>query len=200
MGSNCSPLLADLYLTWLEFDFMQKLNKEDKVLARILSFNSRYIDDIACPNVENFLEIAKQIYPDEIPLEGNKLENDHDVFLDLDICTLNSAFITKIYNKTDDFNFDVINYPFPDSNISKFIGYNTFSSQIIRYGRVCTLFKDFSFRVKNIYNKLRFRGYEDLYLTKYFFKFCCKYPDIVIKFGYTDYNEFKKACFSPSMS
>ena len=25
----CSPLLADLYLTWLEFHFMQGLNKND---------------------------------------------------------------------------------------------------------------------------------------------------------------------------
>ena len=35
MGSNCSPLLADLYLTWLEYDFMQVLHKNDKALAPI---------------------------------------------------------------------------------------------------------------------------------------------------------------------
>ena len=140
MGSNCSPLLADLYLTWLEFKYMEHLNKnkneEVQVLAKKLSQNSRYIGDIACPNVENFLEIAKDIYPDDIPLEGNNSELKRDVFLDLDIRASDKGFIIKIFNKTDDFNFDVINYPFPDSNISKSIGYNTFSSQILRFGRV----------------------------------------------------------------
>ena len=89
MGGNCSPLLADLYLTWLEFEYMENLNKnkneEEQVLVKKLSQNSRYIDDIACPNVENFLEIAKDIYPDDIPLEGNNSELKRDVFLDLDI-------------------------------------------------------------------------------------------------------------------
>ena len=106
--------------------------------------------------------------------------------------------LIKIYHKIDDFNFDVIIYPFPDSNISNFVGHNTFSSQILRFGRVCTLFTDFSFRVICMYNKLESRGYEDIYLTKYVFKFCCKYPDIVIKYGYSDFNKFKNACFSHS--
>ena len=46
MGTNCAPLLADLFLYYYEADFMQELlRKKDKKLA--ISFNStfRYIDD-----------------------------------------------------------------------------------------------------------------------------------------------------------
>ena len=69
MGGSASPLIADLYLSWLEYQYLSKLvrNKDFNLLHK-LKYNSRYIDDIITPNVENFLEIAKHIYPTEIPL------------------------------------------------------------------------------------------------------------------------------------
>ena len=197
MGSNCSPLLADLFLSMLEYQFMQKLMKKDFSLAKKLSFNARYIDDIACINIKDFTEIAKQIYPKDIPLEGNNTDYNRDVFLDLDIQVSNDRFITKVYHKIDDFNFDVVNYPFPDSNISERIGYNTFLSQVLRFGRICTKFTDFAFRVKFIYNKLKSRGYQEVSLIKYFYKFCSKYPEIMLKYQYHDFKNFKLACFCP---
>jgi len=109
MGSNCSPLLADLYLSWLEYQFMQTLMKSNFSLAKKLSHNARYIDDIACPNVENFIFIANKIYPNDIPLTSGNPDHSHDVFLDLDICISNDNFVTKIYHKIDDFNFEVVN-------------------------------------------------------------------------------------------
>ena len=101
----------------------------------------------------------------------------------------------KIYHKIDDFNFEVINFPFPDSNISEFIGYNTFLSQILRFGRVCSKFSDFAFRVNSIFNKLKLRGYQEMLLFKYFHKFCCEFPDIVMKFGFLNLKDFTIACF-----
>ena len=194
MGSNCSPLLADLYLSWLEYEFMQKLIKSDFSLAKKLSFNARYIDDIACINILNFIEIAKEIYPIEIPLNINNSDCLHDAFLDLDIRVFDNKFVTKIYHKIDDFNFNVVNYPFPDSNISLQVGYNTFTSQIIRFSRISTLFKDFAFRVKFTYNKLKVRGYDETILSKHFYKFCCRHPDIVLKYGFSNFKFFLDSC------
>ena len=196
MGSNCSPLLADLYLSWLEFQYMKKLMKKDFHLASKLSFNARYIDDIACVNIQNFKQIAKEIYPDVISLEDNDSDNSRDVFLDLDIQVLNDKFCMKVYHKIDDFKFDVVNYPFPDSNIAESIGYKTFLSQILRFGRICSKFEDFASRTKFIYKKLESRGYKDVLLVKYFYKFCCKYPEIVRKFGFNNFKDFKTACFA----
>ena len=99
MGSNCSALLADLYLSWLEYEFMQKLIKSDFSLAKKLSFNARYIDDIACINILNFIEIAKEIYPIEIPLNINNSDCLHDAFLDLDIRVFDNKFVTKFITK-----------------------------------------------------------------------------------------------------
>ena len=196
MGSNCSPLLADLYLSWLEFDYMKNLIKSDFSLAKRLSLVSRYIDDIACPNVENFISIAKQIYPKEIPLQCNDSDQNHDIFLDVDISIVNDNFVTKIYHKIDNFKFDVVNYPFPDSNICLKIGYNTFFSQLLRFYRISVLSKDFAYRVKFVYNKLTLRGYEDKHLNRCFYAFCSRNPEILSKFAFSDFKTFWTFCIT----
>ena len=56
--------------------------------------------------------------------------------LDLDIRVIDDKFVTGIYHKVDYFNFEVINYPFPQSNINSMLGYTTFHSQLIRFLRL----------------------------------------------------------------
>ena len=196
MGGNCSPLIADLYLSWLEYKYMKNLMKADFAQAKKLSSNSRYIDDIITPNITNFLDIASSIYPKELPLEINSINYLHDSFLDLDISIKDDKFITKIYHKIDLFNFEVISYPFPDSNIPCQVGYNTFLSQLIRFSRVCTLAVDFAFRTKLIYDKLVDRGYEKIGLRKYFIRFCCIASDRVCSYGYYNFSEFFDFCIA----
>ena len=91
MGGNCSPLIVDLYLSWLEFEYMSKLKNNNFALAKQVSYNSRYIDDILTPNISE--------YPSEIPLEGSTSNELHDYFLDLDINVNNKRFITKFIIK-----------------------------------------------------------------------------------------------------
>ena len=82
----------------------------------------------------------------------------------------------------DDFNFEVISYPFPDSNIHSSLGYSTFYSQLIRFYRLCNNKSDFLFRAKLIYQKLINRGYKFNILRKSFMRFTNKYP-VEIKYG-----------------
>jgi hypothetical protein len=47
MGTNCAPLLADLFLYSYESEFLQKLVKDKKIHeARAFNFTYRYIDDV----------------------------------------------------------------------------------------------------------------------------------------------------------
>ena len=50
MEGNASPFKADLCLAWDKYCFMQELSKSksDTEIAKTLSSNSRYIDDIVC--------------------------------------------------------------------------------------------------------------------------------------------------------
>jgi hypothetical protein len=51
MGTNCAPLLADLFLYSYESEFRQKLVKDKKIHeARAFNFTYRYIDDVLSIN------------------------------------------------------------------------------------------------------------------------------------------------------
>jgi hypothetical protein len=53
MGTNCAPLLADLFLYSYESEFLQKLVKDKKIHeVRTFNFTYRYIDDVLSINKE----------------------------------------------------------------------------------------------------------------------------------------------------
>jgi hypothetical protein len=63
MGTNCAPLLADLFLYSYESEFLQKLVKEKKIHeARAFNFTYRYIDDVLSINNSRFAEFLPLIY------------------------------------------------------------------------------------------------------------------------------------------
>ena len=126
---------------------MEKLSKskiEAEIrLAKLLSNNSRYIDDISVINFLGFGSIAKHIYHPSLGLEGSEHGYHYDTFLDLFIRIFYRNFIIGIYHKVDDFNFEVINFPFPSSNIHSETGYISFYSQLVRFFRLCNSINDF---------------------------------------------------------
>jgi hypothetical protein len=59
MGTDCAPLLADLFLYSHEADFIRGLLKKNgKKLARSLNFTFRYIDDFLSLNNSRISLIA----------------------------------------------------------------------------------------------------------------------------------------------
>ena len=59
MGTNCVPLLADLFLFSYESEFLQKLVKDKRIHeARAFHFTYRYIDHFVSINNSRFAEIS----------------------------------------------------------------------------------------------------------------------------------------------
>ena len=53
MGTNCAPLVADLFLFCYERDFMKSLTKEKRYdLIDAFNSTSRYLDDLL--NIDNY--------------------------------------------------------------------------------------------------------------------------------------------------
>ena len=69
MGTNCAPLVADLFLFCYERDFMKSFSRENQADI-IEAFNStlRYLDDLL--NIDNiyFDQMVDRIYPTELQL------------------------------------------------------------------------------------------------------------------------------------
>ena len=145
MGTNCAPLLADLFLYSYETEFLQNLVRNNKIKeARSFNFSYRYIDDVLSLNNSNFADYIPLIYPPELEIKETT-DTDHSVsFLDLHLEFDDSGQLsTKIYDKRDDFNFDIVNFPHLSSNIPSSPAYGVYISQLIRYARACSHYQDF---------------------------------------------------------
>ena len=98
MGTNCAPLVADLFLFCYERDFMMSLS-DDKKAYVIDAFNttSRYLEDIL--NIYNvyFDNMVSQIYHSELQLNKAKTSDTEATFLDLHLSISNDIVSTKIY-------------------------------------------------------------------------------------------------------
>ena len=200
MGGNASPFIADLCLAWAEYTFMMDLSESkepaDIKLCKQLSNNSRYIDDISVLNYLSFGELSKRIYHEELLLEESTFGYHYDHFLDLNIRIFDNKFIVGIYHKVDDFDFEVISFPFPESNIHSKVGYNCFYSQLIRFYRLCNNVLDFAVRVKMLFKKLSGRGYSGNILKRFFLKFCGRFP-VDLKYDVLDGNALWEKIFVP---
>ena len=66
MGTNCAPLLADLFLYSRESEFLDEhLKQKRKQLAQSFNFSFRYIDDVLSLNNSRFGDFLHLIYPSQ---------------------------------------------------------------------------------------------------------------------------------------
>ena len=141
MGTKC-PHVADLFLFCYERDFMDSLN-HDNQFDVIEAFNttSRYLEDLL--NIDNpyFEGMFKHIYPPELQLNKTNNTDTEAPFLDLHLSFVSS----KIYDKRDDFDFHIVNFPFLDGDVPRRASYGVYIlQQLIRFARVCNHVADFN--------------------------------------------------------
>ena len=85
---------------------------------------------------------------------------------------------TKIYDKRDDFDFDIVNFPFLDGDVPRSTSYGVYISQLIRFAQVSSHVDEFNIRNKVLTAKLLRQGYRYHKLRKAFSKFYRRHFDI----------------------
>jgi len=90
---------------------------------------------------------------------------------------------TSLYDKRDDYNFEIVNFPFLDGNIPKGPSYGIYISQLVRYARACSCVKDFNDRNRLLTKKLLKQGFLYHNLWRKFAKFHSKYSDLISKYN-----------------
>ena len=170
MGTNCAPLVADLFLFCYIRDFMKDLSSDNQADA-IKAFNSRsrYLDDLR--NIDNpyFEGMVNQIYPPELQLNKANTLDTEAPFSDLHLSISNGFVSSKIYDKRDGFDFDMVSFPFWDGDVPRRHSYGVYISQLIRFARVCSHVDDLNTRNKCLTAKLLKQGYRYHKLRKVFF-------------------------------
>ena len=155
MGTNCAPLVADLFLFCYERDFMKSLSCENQAdIIEAFNSTSRYLDDLL--NIDNiyFDQMVDRIYPTELQLNRSNSSDTEAPFLDLNLCIFNGTVSTKIYDKRDDFDFDIVNFPFLDGDVPRRTSYGVYIFQLIRFARASSNLNDFNYRNKALTAKL----------------------------------------------
>ena len=88
--------------------------------------------------------------------------------MDLHLPISNGFVSSKINDKHDDFDFDIVNFPFLDGDVLHRPSYGVYISQLIRFARVCSHVDDFNTRNKCLTAKLLKQGYRYYKLRKAF--------------------------------
>ena len=118
MGTNCALLLADLFVYSYEAEFVQKLYcLANKILQqRPFHFTFGYIDDAHSINNRSFHNLHI-IYPPELEIKETTDTSTSVSYLDLLLSVTGGTLSTKLYDKRDNFDFRIVNFPFICSNI-----------------------------------------------------------------------------------
>ena len=145
MDTTCASLVADLFLFCYERDFMLSLSDNTQTdINEAFNSTSRYLDDLL--NIDNpyFVQMVGKIYPTELQLNKANSSITEAPFLDLNLSITNGIVSSKICDKRDDFNFEIINFPFLDGDVPRPPSYGVYISQLIRFARVCSNVDDFN--------------------------------------------------------
>ena len=182
MGTNCAPLLTDLFVYSYENKFLDNMIRNGpRRLARSFNLCYRYIDDLIVFNNKKFLDYLKEIYPSQLTVEkANKSDHLAD-YLDLTfIIDSGGKLSTRLYDKHDDFDFHIVSFPFLSSNIPSGPSYSYFI--LVRYARCCSHHHDFRYCHKCVVDRLLSQGYIALRLKKSFKKCYGRYQDLIEKY------------------
>ena len=93
-------------------------DKQAYVIVDILNINNVYFHNM----------VISQIYPSELQLNTANTSDTKAAFLDLPLSISNDIVSTKIYDKRDDFDFEIINFPFLDGDVPRSISYGVYIS------------------------------------------------------------------------
>jgi hypothetical protein len=108
--------------------------KNEKKLARSFNFTFGYIDDVLSLNNTRFGDFVDRIYPIELEIKDTTDTDTSTSYPDLHLAIDSEGRLrTKFYDKRDDFNFPIVNFPFRCSNIPAAPAYGVYISQLIGY-------------------------------------------------------------------
>ena len=154
------------------------------ILARSFNFTFRYIDDVLSLNNSRFGDFVDRIYHIELEVKDTTDTDRSASYLDLHLEIDSDGWLrTKLYDKRDDFDFHIVNFPSICSNIPVAPAYGVYISQIIRYSRACGSYQDFLDRGLLLTRKLLNQGFLLVKLKSSLRKFYCRHHDLVDRYG-----------------
>ena len=107
--------------------YLSDNNQADVVEA--FNSTSRYLDDLLINNDNPYFEqMVSQIYPTELQLNKANSFDTEISFMDPDLSIMNGTISSNIYDKRDNFNFEIVTFIFRDGNVPRLPSYGVYIS------------------------------------------------------------------------
>ena len=136
MGSDPAPFFANLFLFYYEAEWIKSMKNMNYSKAKKFSHVFRFIDDLLAINDgEQFLNNFLDIYPPELELKKENMNNNEATFLDLHLSINDGQITTQLYDKRNYFHFDIVRFPYKSSTIPSKMFLSTISAEILRICR-----------------------------------------------------------------
>ena len=103
--------------------------------------------------------------------------------MDLHLCIIYGFVSCKIYDRRDDFDFEIVNFPLLDGDVPRAASYGVYISQLIRFARASSHVTYFNTHNKLLTAKLLNQGYRYHKIRKAFSMFNRRHSDLVSKFN-----------------
>ena len=191
IGLDSGQDIANLLLYHYESTYVEDLSKRDLTLARKFSNVYRYIDDLFEGNFSEFKIHLPLIYPPELVVNASSDLPNAVNYLDLAIVAdTDQNLDISIYDKREDFSFEIVNFPYLDSCIPRKPALGIFLSQLIRFARICSKFETFCKRSVNLSKRLQNQGYKFSELRKLIVRFFHERAGLISKYNHIDINTF----------
>ena len=195
IGLDSGQDIANLLLFTYESEYVEKVSKQNMALARKFNLCSRYIDDLSVSNFPSFKEHLYKIYPRELEIKSESNNPRNVAYLDLRIKIEGDTIDFSIYDKRDNFPFEIVNFPYIDSCIPKKSALGVFFSQLIRYSRISSKLPAFKIKSIALINKLKLQGYKNDDLRRLSLRFFKERGDSIRKSNIANGNDFLKEIF-----
>ena len=146
-----------------------------------ISYNTKdlrvYIDN------PYFEQKVGQIYLTELQLNKTNSFDTESLFLDSNLSITNGIVSSKIYDKGDDFYFEIVNFPFLYGDVTPSPSYSVYISPLILFARVCSNVNKFNNRNLFLTAKLLKQGYRYHKIRKAFSKFYHRHSELIVKYN-----------------
>ena len=187
MDTNCAPLLADLFLYKYEVEFLQNKSPQSRqeTPRTTIQFHLQIYSWCIVSEKHKFCRVFGIHLATWTWSKGNNGDCSLSSYFDCYLYIDNGRLTTRLYDKRDDFNFPIVNFPFLSSNIPSAPAYGVYVSQLIRYARTCSNYQDFMDRGKVLTTKLLSQRYQKTKLVATLKKFCGRHHDLVNPYNVT---------------
>ena len=155
MGSDQAPFFANLFLAHKEADWVKAQLKLGTINAQKISNSFQFINDLLSLNDgSTFEKHYKDIYSTELELMKENNSNSCASFLDLYIYIGNGEFHARLFDKLDNFGFNIVRMPFYCSNVPSKIFYGSIGVAFLRISRATSKIEDLSHNCKQLLSQI----------------------------------------------